>query len=245
MPKSIGNVQFGSPEAVIAESIIDRDIGRAVFSTEARFGELLAQKPTEEAMESRLTRLVGRKILFMGGLSPLAIGSEMVVVGDFATGEVRKYAYRSTDPEGDAAIERDDQRLCREYLGMAVVEKSFEVVSLYGPVLVERQPWLNVIPLQMAEPTDDLDRQADAIVIAAEKMLDEIGLFLDGSSLEVERDARRVVVLDTCLVDPSGIIENPNIARKVTPNIDNGHRSHKRSWQGLDIGPGGSSELAA
>lgn len=233
MSNLTGIIQFGSPEAVIAESISNPKVGHAIFSTEKRFDEVNAIQPEVEGVESRLIRLVGRKILFMGGMHPIKMGSEMVVVGDSTTGEVCKYAYLSTDPAADAEIEEEDYRLCRESIGLYVVEKSFEVVNLHSPVLMERQPWLNVVPLQEIVPDDEQDRQADEIAMAAESMFEIHGLCLDGSSLEVDRNSGKVVVLDTCLVDPADIFRGPKSKPLVL----------RRSWHSL--GDTGDTQVQA
>lgn len=191
-------------EAVIAASLAYDDVALAIFASDKNFKEsVIANQASAQQVESRLNRIVGRRILFDSGIVPIGIGGERIVVGILKDGEVHKYARNSTDPDGDKEAEIKDYTVCQKTFKKKVVETTFEVKSLLGRrVLREIQPWLDLVHITtlIANENPTVNQEHEEITALACEFPKKYGAFLDGGAPMLDRTTGSVVISDTSLV---------------------------------------------
>lgn len=197
-------------EAVIAASLIYDEVALAIFPSDSNFKSVIASQTPEQQVESRLNRLVGRRILFDSGIVPIGIGGERIVVGILKDGEVHKYARNSDDPDGDKIAEEKDYEVCQSEFAGKVVDTTFEAKSLLGrQVLREIQPWLDLVPINtfIANESPRVNQEHEEITMTGQEFPKKYGAYLDGGAPMLDRTTGTVVIPDTSLVYINKILD--------------------------------------
>lgn len=222
------------PNEVILACMADHEVRLAVMSPYQRFNEVLRRIPEDEHTSWRAARYIGRQLLDESGLLAMAVGAERFVLHNPSTKQAIRYVYASENPREDIEVERRDWQICRDYIGSAVIATEIEVDELAGQeVLVERQPWLDIVPaMQVQRPNVAVDDQIESILLQAEAIYRDHGLFIDGSSLMASRD-NNVVIVDTSLVAPDEIYTQ----EPATEPSSSVQQKRRRTWRGLGLSP--------
>ncbi len=217
-------------ESVIYSSLENKAVRHVIFSSEDDLAGYFECEDytTNERLESKAVREVGRRALISDGLVPLGVGGERFAVGSIKNGLVYKYAYRSEDPENDLKVEQYDYDLCKKTFGKYVVGTYFDVMRLQGKkTLLAVQPWLDIIKSteENYNTLGNLQEQEEEILAKSEKLLDDTGLVLDGGGVDIMR-GNGIILPDTSLIQQSRIL---NLPTEVIPERG------QRTWRSLSM----------
>lgn len=192
-----------TPEAILLATFEHPQVGQAIFADDHQFATVLNYSRTgTEKRELKENRRHGRQILTSAGLTPIALGSERIVLEDKESGEVVKYAHLSTDPEGDREVEEFDHEYCTRHFGDLVVPTVIGVELLKDQeVLTSRQPRIEGLRNSQTVLDEGVANWVEAIIKKARYLGDGLGIGLDATSIMVGPD-NTPLIIDTSLIAP-------------------------------------------